>query len=637
MVSSPNSASDEDSMDPSSEINSQSQPVQEDDSVIGRAFMGSIAVFLGIGLVVGAVYLVLSGKKTEEVRPETKVVLPETRELPKLTVPKVKWSDITESAGIRFVHDNGARGEKLLPETMGGGCAFFDYDQDGDQDLLLVNACAWPQDQVPDKPMSTLTLYANDGGGNFKDVTKDVGLEISVYGMGAACGDYDGDGDIDLFIACLGSDRLFRNDGGTFVDVTSDAGVAGESNAWSVSSGWFDYDRDGDLDLMVCHYVEWTREFDASQEFRLLGGDERAYGRPQPFGGTFPSLFRNEGNGRFKDVSAEAGLHVVNPATSVPMAKSLGLVFEDFDNDGYLDCVVANDTVQNFMFHNQGNGTFREIGALAGVAFDATGAARGAMGIDAAAFRNDLSIGVAIGNFANEMSALYVSRSRNLQFYDAAVANGFGPATRLELTFGVLFLDFDLDGRLDIFQSNGHLEDQIAKVQASQHYEQAPQLFWNAGSQYPTEFMKCKEADTGSDFQSPLVGRGSSYADIDGDGDLDIVIVACGQKPRLLRNDQSLGNHWLRVKLEGSGGNKHGIGALVTLERGEAIQTRRISPTRSYLSQVELPVTFGLGTQAAIDRVTIQWPDGKIQKISDVKADQMLIVKQDDAKASRSQ
>jgi hypothetical protein len=603
-------------------------PERDDDSVIGRAFLGSIAIFACLGLIFGTSYYFLRGTKKVEIAVAEPISLPERREMPTAVVPTAQWTDITDSAGIHFVHNSGAAGEKLLPETMGGGCAFFDYDADGDQDLLLVNACAWPNNRVANTPDTTLALFQNDGTGKFTDVTKETGLDLAVYGMGAACGDYDADGYVDLFISCLGEDRLFHNEKGRFRDVTEQSGVGGDAKAWSVSSGWFDYDNDGDLDLLVCHYVEWTREFDLAQEFRLLGGKERAYGGPQRFGGSFPSLFRNNGGGKFSDVSKEAGFHVLNPATSVPMGKSLGLVFEDFDNDGFLDCVIANDTVQNFLFHNQGNGQFEEVGAMVGVAFDATGAARGAMGIDAAAFRNNMSVGVAIGNFANEMSALYVSKGRSLQFYDEAVANGFGPATRLELTFGVLFMDFDLDGRLDIFQSNGHLEEDIAKVQASQRYAQSPQLFWNAGPEFTTEFVKCRDAETGPDLQKPMVGRGASYADIDNDGDLDVIAVGCGQKPRLLRNDQKLQNHWIRVKLVGNGSNRDAIGALVEIQVGEKTQSRRVNPTRSYLSQVELPVTFGLGMSDEIDRMVIHWPNGKKQTISKPQVDQLLVIEQ---------
>jgi hypothetical protein len=605
-------------------------PERDDDSVIGRAFLGSIAIFACLGLIFGTSYYFLRGTKKVEKAVAEPISLPERREMPTAVVPTAQWIDITDSAGIHFVHNSGSAGEKLLPETMGGGCAFFDYDADGDQDLLLVNACAWPNNRVANVPDTTLALFQNDGTGKFTDVTKEAGLDLSVYGMGVACGDYDADGYVDLFISCLGEDRLFHNDKGHFRDVTEQSGVGGDAQAWSVSSGWFDYDNDGDLDLLVCHYVDWTREFDLAQEFRLLGGKERAYGGPQRFGGSFPSLFRNDGSGKFSDVSKEAGFQVLNPATSVPMGKSLGLVFEDFDNDGFLDCVIANDTVQNFLFHNQGNGQFEEVGAMVGVAFDATGAARGAMGIDAAAFRNNMSVGVAIGNFANEMSALYVSKGRSLQFYDEAVANGFGPATRLELTFGVLFMDFDLDGRLDIFQSNGHLEEDIAKVQSSQRYAQSPQLFWNAGPEFTTEFVKCRDAETGPDLQKPMVGRGASYADIDNDGDLDVIAVGCGQKPRLLRNDQKLQNHWIRVKLVGNGSNRDAIGALVEIQVGEKTQSRRVNPTRSYLSQVELPLTFGLGMSDEIDRMVIHWPDGKKQTISKPQVDRLLVIEQPD-------
>ena len=597
---------------------------REDDSVIGRAFLGSALVFLSMALLGGIAYYFLTNQPENEIAGVEPLSLPAPRAMPGVTMPVVQWTDVTESAHIHFVHDSGAAGEKLLPETMGSGCAFFDFDSDGDQDILLVNSCSWPENRNASTSLSTLAVFANDGLGIYADVTKALGLDISLYGMGVACGDYDNDGRVDVFISCLGRDRLFRNEGGRFVDVTDSTGVGGDDQAWSTSSGWFDYDRDGDLDLLVCHYVEWTKAFDLSQEFRLLGGNERAYGRPQQFAGTFPSLFRNDGGGRFTDVSFESGLQVLNPSTPVPMAKSLGLVFEDLDGDGHLDCVIANDTVQNFLFHNLGNGKFEEIGAMAGVAFDAAGAARGAMGIDAAAFRNDTTIGVVIGNFANEMSALYVSRSKNLQFYDAAVANGLGPATRTELKFAVMFLDFDLDGRLDLFQANGHLEVDIAKVQASQRYEQSPQLFWNAGAEYNTEFIKCRAQETGAEFQIPMVGRGASYADIDGDGDLDLLIMGCGQKPRLLRNDQESGNHWLRVKLVGNVSNRDAIGSLVELRTGDVTQTRRVSPTRSYLSQVELPVTFGLGTSETVDRLTITWPTGKQQVLLKPNVDQLL-------------
>lgn len=603
------------------------EDVQNDD-VIGRALIISLAVFALVGGGGALAWWLMNREEVTVAPPAKPVALPKTRTLPDVSPAKVLWTDVTRSAGIDFRYENGAVGEKLLPETMGGGCAFFDYDGDGDQDLLFVNGRRWKEESPSPSPPATLRFYENDGTGQFSDATRKTGLGVSVYGMGAACGDYDGDGDVDLFISCVGRDILFRNDDGRFANVTESAGVGGADDAWSTSCGWFDYDRDGDLDLFVCHYVAWSREYDLAQNFRLTG-DVRAYGRPQNFTGTFPSLFRNDGAEGFADVSKEAGLHVVNPATGVPMAKSLGVVFDDFNGDGWLDAMISNDTVQNFLFVNRKDGTFQESGALAGVAFDSKGSARGAMGMDSGSIRNDDGLAVAIGNFSNEMSALYVSRQRNLQFYDEAVSNGFGPATRLQLSFGLFFFDFDLDGRLDLFQTNGHLEEDIRIVQDSQRYEQSPQLFWNAGKEYATEFLPCGEALTGADFQKPLVGRGAAYADIDGDGDLDVVIGTSGQRPRLLRNDQDLHHHWLRIRLRDTSGNRNGIGARVELSTDSGTQSRLVSPTKSYISQVELPVTFGLGEDHAVKSLTIHWPDGSVQTVAVSKLDQTIVVERE--------
>jgi len=605
----------------------QQQDLEQDDAVITTAFVGSLIVFAVVGFVVYLGYQLLKPEPVEKTAKAISSALPKAETEVEAVAPQLPWTDITEAAGIDFVHENGAAGEKLLPETMGGGCAFFDYDGDGDQDLLFVNSQQWPWTEPKRDPPATHKLYANDGTGKFTDVTAAAGLNLSMYGMGAACGDYDADGWVDLFISCVGGDHLFHNEAGKFVDVTQTAGVGGGPQDWSSSCGWFDYDGDGDLDLFVTHYLKWSREYDLAQEFTILGSLP-AYGRPQNFEGTFPALFRNDGEGKFTDVSEAAGLHVLNPDTNTPMGKSLGVIFEDFDNDGDPDVFVSNDTVQNFLFVNQSDGTFEEMAKLSGVAFDRDGKARGAMGIDTAHFRNDESLGVAIGNFSTEMTALYVTHDRNLQFYDEAVSNGLGPATRADLSFGLLFLDVDLDGRQDLFQANGHLEVEISKVQASQTYEQPPQLFWNAGPEFDIEFVRVPPEKTGETFQKPLVGRGAACADIDADGDLDIVITTTGQKPRLLRNDQSLGHHWLRLKLKGAGKNPAAVGARVTLKTGDVTQVRTVSPTRSYLSQVELPVTFGLGAAKTADEVRILWPDGSEQTLENVEAGQMLTVEQ---------
>ncbi|QDT07361.1 ASPIC and UnbV [Rubripirellula lacrimiformis] len=607
------------------------EEVERDDAAISRALRGSllgIAVIVAIGC--GVAYWMSRPRSTPPVR-KSELATVEIREAPKINPPTVRFTDITDDAGISFVHNNGANGDKLLPETMGGGCAFFDFDDDGDQDLLLVSSADWPWDNASDR-RQTSSLYRNDDG-KFIDVTEGSGLDVELYGMGAAVGDFDNDGLVDVFMSAVGQNRLFRNAGdGKFVDVTDVSGVAGSDDSWSTSAGWFDYDNDGDIDLFVCNYVGWSREYDQGQGFQLVGGG-RAYGRPQNFEGTFSNLYRNDGDGAFTDVSEQSGIQIRNDATSVPRSKSLGLTFCDFDNNGALDVVVSNDTVQNVLLSNDGKNHFHDVGTLTGIAFDATGNARGAMGIDVASFRDRRSIAVAIGNFSNEMTALYVSKAGQMQFYDEAVTTGLGPSTRSVLTFGLFYFDYDLDGRSDLFCANGHLEDDINRVQPSQHYEQPPQLFWNAGPQSATEFVQANESQVGADLFRPMVGRGASYADIDNDGDLDVLITTAGQKPRLLRNDQSLDHHWLRIKLVGDGVkcSRDAIGAWVDVDLGDAAVSQQVMPTRSYLSQVELPLTFGLGKRESVKGVTVRWPDGETQELGELAVDQLHAVRRSPA------
>ena len=603
----------------------------EDDAVIGQAVKWSVGAVVVLLVVVGG--LVAWVNREPRARDELntfKGSKVKVRELPPLSLPAIPFTDITRAANISFVHENGASAQKLLPESMGGGCAFLDYNNDGAPDILFVNSDFWPGKQPADRPRPTMALYRNDGSGSFEDVTAAAGLDVSFYGQGVAVGDFDNDGWVDLFFSAVGPDRLFRNNQGKFEDVTESAGVAGSEREWGTSCGWFDYDRDGDLDLFVCNYVRWSPEIDRDLQC-TLDGKLRAYCRPDAFEGTYPYLYRNDRQGRFTDVSAEAGVQVKNPDRGVPVAKSLGVVPVDVDGDGWLDIVVANDTVQNFLFHNQRDGTFAEIGKSKGIAFDAFGSSRGAMGIDAGFPRNDKSISVVIGNFSNEPTAFYCALCGpidDLLFTDEAVSNGIGPSSRIWLKFGVFFGDLDLDGRLDILVANGHLENDIQKVQQSQQYAQPPQLYWNAGTQSATEFVAIPKEQTGPDFARPIDGRGATYADIDGDGDLDVLLTATGGAPRLLRNDQSLGHHWLRVKLVGKAGNRDAIGALVELEAGGITQTRIVSPTRSYLSQVELPVTFGLGELSTTERLTIHWPDGSIEDVPGAGVDKMMVIKQ---------
>lgn len=597
-----------------------SRPLSRGEARIRRAFILSLLVIVSL-MVAGTLFYWLGHPPARETPVEAAQVqaprLPATPSQP----PAAVFTDITEAAGIGFVHINGAYGERLMPETIGSGAAFLDYDRDGDQDLLLVNSRYW-EGHEPTGAAPALALYANDAAGHFTEVTAAAGLALNLYGMGVAVGDADGDGWDDIYLTTLNDNRLLRNLGGRFEDVTSSAGVAGDANTWSSSAAFLDHDNDGDLDLFVVNYVRWSRTIDLEIDFRLTGLG-RAYGAPVNFIGTQNRLYRNEGDGRFTDVSAAAGIEVTDPVSGRPAGKGLGVVPLDYDRDGWVDLAVANDTVRNFLYHNRGDGTFEEVGVFEGIAYDRTGKSSSSMGIDAANFRNDREIGIAIGKFANEMSSLFVTAEGRTPFIDEAVLEGLGPASRIPLTFGVLFLDYDLDGRLDLLLANGHLEHEIHKVQQSQTYAQPPQLFWNCGEACPGRFVPVTE---GGDLPVPLVGRGIATADIDGDGDLDILITQNGRRPVLLRNDQQTGHHWLRVQLRGRPPNPLAIGARVTLTAGGLTQTRELFPARGYLSSVELPLTFGLGTLDRVDSLAIRWPDSTEQTLVPADIDRVLII-----------
>jgi len=517
--------------------------------------------------------------------------------------PDVTFTDITQAAGLDFVHVNGAYGERLMPETNGSGAAFFDYDRDGDQDLFLVNSREWPGHETLDEP-PTQRLYRNDGRGRFEDVTEAAGLAFAAYGMGAAVGDIDGDGWQDLYLTALNGNRLLRNVQGRFEDITDRAGVGGGAGTWSSSAAFVDVDRDGDLDLFVVNYVEWSRAI-----------------------GTNNMLFRNDGGGRFTDVSAEAGILVFDPVTGHPVGKGLGIVPVDLDRDGWQDLVVVNDTVRNFLFRNQGDGTFEETAIYDGIAYDRNGKGTSAMGVDAAWFRDDADLGIAVGNFANEMASLFVTTNGAPPFVDEAVLEGLGPASRIPLTFGLMFFDYDLDGREDLLLANGHLEHEIHKVQQSQHYAQPPSLFWNCGDASRGRFVPVEDA---GDLHQDLVGRGIAYADIDADGDLDVLITQNGRRPALLRNDQQTGHHWLRIQLIGRPPNTGAVGARLTLTAGDQTRVRELRPARGYLSSVEYPVTFGLDQLDDPGQIELHilWPDGREQRLVPEGIDRTIRVEQ---------
>ena len=507
----------------------------------------------------------------------------------------VQFADVTSEAGIRFQHNNGAFGKKYLPETMGSGVAFFDFDNDGDPDLLFVNAKSWPGQRSAGS--STAALYRNRGNGTFEDVTRGSGFDREIYGMGLAIGDYDNDGDPDVYLTALGPNLLLRNEGGgRFTDVSAAAGV--RDPGFGSSATWLDYDRDGDLDLFLLNYVQWSIETDI---YCTLDGKTKSYCTPESYQGASPVLYRNEGRGKFADVTQEAGLHN-------PRGKGLGVTVLDFDDDGWPDLAVANDTQPNSLYRNDGKGGFTDVGVMAGIAFGENGAARGAMGIDAADYDGSGVPSLVIGNFSNEMVSLYHNEGRGF-FIDVAPVSEVGRASLLTLAFGAFFFDFDLDGLQDIFITNGHVDDDIQAVQQRVSYAQPPHLFRNVGDGRFTEAT----GKVGAAFARPVVGRGAAYGDIDGDGDLDVAITTNGGPAYLFRNDGASENAWIAFKLQGSASNREGIGAQIDLTAGGKTQSLVVKSATGYCSQNQLPVTFGLGPAARVDKVEITWPSGKKQ------------------------
>ena len=583
--------------------------ISTDGTVIARAFRWSLLALVVLGGGIFGVVTLLSDEEAEveQIIDRDPIVGPGRLVTIAEQQPPLPFADVTEEIGVSFVHDSGAAGEKLLPETMVGGVAWFDMDGDQDPDLLLTGGTSWPWDHLGGE-VRPLGLYRNDAG-RFVDVTQGSGLPQDAYVMGPAIGDVDGDGDLDVFLSCLGQDRLLLNDEGTFSEVPNAGGAAGSAEAWSSSSGFFDYDRDGDLDLFVCRYVQWSRTIDLELAFTLNGTD-RAYGPPTNYQGAHCRLFENDGTGTFRDVSEERGVEVENPATGLPLGKALALTICDFDRDGWLDVMVANDTVQNFMFHNQ-EGAFVEIGASSGVAFDRLGAATGAMGIDVAEPRGDARLAIAVANFANEASSLYAAEDPDhpLRFTDMSGAEGLGTPSRQRLSFGLCFFDVDMDGREDLLQINGHLEEEIAEVQASQAYRQPAQLFWNCGHD-AKRCLALAPDETVGDLAKPLVGRGAGFADFDGDGDLDLAVAQAGAPTVVYRNDAPAVAS-LRVIPDVGDQPGLAIGAEVVLTVDGVTRRSRIAPTRSYLTQVPAEAWFGLGNGSASGTGTVSWIGGK--------------------------
>jgi enediyne biosynthesis protein E4 len=516
--------------------------------------------------------------------------------------PGFHFANVTASAGIRFQHNSGGYGGKLLPETLGSGCAFLDYDRDGWLDILLINGMDWPGHQ---RKRSTMQLYHNNRNGTFTDVTKAAGLDVEMYGMGIAVGDYDNDGWPDIFIACVGQSRLFRNTGkGSFVDVTKSSGLQNHQGL-STSALWFDYDRDGLLDLFVCNYVRWSPESDV---FCSLDGSHKSYCTPEAYRGDTCWLFHNRGNGTFEDVTATSGIFDSS-------SKSLGVAMLDYDHDGWLDLVVANDTQPNKLYKNLRNGKFKDVGVEAGIAFSPDGKARAGMGVAIGDFENSAKPGIAITNFDNEMIGLYRPTAKNT-FDDISIVSGVGAASRSTLGFGCAFLDANLDGLLDLAVANGHIDETVRNIRGNVGYAQPPQFFLNEGAGK----FRDVASDLGGGFATPIVGRGLAYGDFDRDGDQDLLITTNNGPAYLFRNEQTSGNRSIRFQLTGTKSNRDAIGAVIRIFQGGHTQWRMVHGGSSYLSQSELAATFGVGKTEKIERVTIEWPSGKTEEYKDLAA-----------------
>jgi hypothetical protein len=520
------------------------------------------------------------------------------------------FSDATKAAGITFRHENGAFGKKYLAETMGSGGAFLDADGDGWQDVLLVNGTTWPGRPAS---RSVMALYRNNQNGTFSDVTAQAGLAVPLYGLGVAAADYDNDGRTDIYVTALGRNRLFRNAGGLkFVDATDTARVG--DGGFSTSAAWFDYDRDGRLDLFVAHYVEWSIEQD---KFCSLDGKNKSYCTPEAYKGQSGTLYRNRGDGSFENVTARAGVQD-------PAAKALGIALIDYNNDGWIDLFVANDTQPNRLYENKKNGTFADVAVAAGVAFNEAGVARAGMGVDAADVDGSGRQSVVIGNFSNEMMALYANEGNGL-FIDEAPASTIGKSSALRLTFAAFFFDYDLDGRLDIFAANGHVADDIGKVQPRIAYAQPPLLFRNLGRRKFDDVT----ANSGTALAAAVVARGAAYGDYDGDGDLDVLVTVNNGPARLLRNDGGERSGKLRVTLTGTKSNRDAIGALARVTHAGGVSPWQMVKTgSSYCSQSEMPLTFGLGGVRAVTKIEVKWPDGRLETLPGTDANQGLTIEE---------
>ncbi|MGA9885116.1 MAG: CRTAC1 family protein [Candidatus Acidiferrales bacterium] len=521
----------------------------------------------------------------------------------------ITFQDVTRAAGIHFIHNNGAFGKEWLPEAIGSGVAFLDYNRDGWQDILLINGQDWPGHV---RHHTYMALYRNNHNGTFTDVTKQAGLDVEMYGMGVAIGDYNNDGCDDIFVTALGQNHLFRNNcNGTFTDVTKHAGLWGPKD-FSTGAAWVDYDRDGYLDLVVANYVEWSPQTDI---YCTIDGKTKSYCTPVAYKGASLRLWHNNGNGTFTDVTKKAGLYD-------PTAKSLGISILDANRDGWPDIFVSNDTEPNKLYINNRNGSFRNTGVVSGVGFSENGEARAGMGTDSADYDRSGYPSILISNFSNQMLSLYHNEGNGL-FVDEAPESEVGHASLLTLGFGCFFFDYNNDGWPDIFVANGHIQQDIQKVQPQVHYAEPPLLFRNLGGG--------KFADVtsrmGTAFNTPRVARGAAYGDVYNDGKLDILISTNSGPAVLFRNTGGT-NRSLRIKLVGAKSNRDGIGAVVKVTSGGSTEWKMLKSGSSYLSSSELVLTFGLARNTEATAIEIDWPSGRVDHLKNVSAGQMITVQE---------
>lgn len=521
----------------------------------------------------------------------------------------IHFADITRAAGIRFTHNNGAFGRKYLPETMGPGVAFIDYNNDGWQDIFLVNGSRFPGHPGQ---VSTPVLYRNNHDGTFTDVTRQAGLAVPMYGLGVAVGDFDNDGHDDLFVTAVGQNHLFHNNGnGTFTDVTKKAGLWGPEE-FSTGAAWVDTTRDGRLDLLVANYVQWTP---ATDKFCTMDGTHKSYCTPEAYKGESLRLWHNNGNGTFTDVTKKAGLYD-------PTSKNLGIAILDANQDGWPDIAVSNDTQPNKLYINNRNGTFTEQGVAAGIAYSDDGVVRAGMGIDAGDYDHSGYPSLLITNFSNQMVALY-HNERNGLFVDKAPTSDIGRTSILTLGFGCFFFDYDLDGWPDIYVADGHLDSDIEKIQQRIRYAEPPHLYHNLQGRGFEDVA----AEMGQSFDAARVARGAAYGDINNDGAPDIVITTNGGPAALFLNEGTT-NRALRIKLIGTKSNRDGIGAVVLVKSGGMTQKKMLRSGSSYLSSSELVLTFGLGSSSKADLVEVHWPSGAVDHLTNVGANQMVTIRE---------